>query len=41
MGVDQIDRTYGHLLPDSLDRARTAIDTFEIAQQEAQAAFRD
>ena len=26
--VDQIDRTYGHLLPDSLDRARVALDAF-------------
>jgi integrase len=26
--VDQIDRTYGHLLPDSIDRARVAIDAF-------------
>src|SRR5215211_5839087 len=26
--VDQIDRTYGHLLPDTLERARTALDTF-------------
>jgi integrase len=26
--VEQIDRTYGHLLPDSLDRARTALDRF-------------
>ena len=26
--VDQIDKTYGHLLPDSLDRARSALDTF-------------
>ncbi|MDQ3867023.1 MAG: tyrosine-type recombinase/integrase, partial [Actinomycetota bacterium] len=26
--VEQIDRTYGHLLPDSLDRARAALDTF-------------
>ena len=25
--VDQIDKTYGHLLPDSLDR-RSALDTF-------------
>lgn len=24
--VDQIDRTYGHLLPDSLERTRTALD---------------
>ena len=23
-----IDKTYGHLLPDSLDRARTALDAF-------------
>ena len=26
--VEQIDRTYGHLLPDSIDRTRAAIDTF-------------
>ena len=26
--VEQIDRTYGHLLPDSIDRARTALETF-------------
>jgi hypothetical protein len=26
--VEQIDRTYGHLLPDSLDRERTALDAF-------------
>jgi integrase len=26
--VEQIDRTYGHLLPDTLERARTALDTF-------------
>ena len=26
--VEQIDRTYGHLLPDSLDGTRTAIDSF-------------
>jgi hypothetical protein len=23
-----LDRTYGHMLPDALDRARTALDTF-------------
>jgi len=23
-----IDKTYGHLLPDALDRARTALDAF-------------
>jgi integrase len=26
--VEQIDRTYGHLLPDSIDRARDALDAF-------------
>ena len=26
--VDQIDKTYGHLLPDSLDRTRSALDVF-------------
>jgi integrase len=26
--VEQIGRTYGHLLPDSLERARTALDSF-------------
>jgi integrase len=26
--VEQIDRTYGHRLPDSLERARTALDGF-------------
>ena len=26
--VEHIDKTYGHLLPDSLDRARTALDMF-------------
>jgi hypothetical protein len=26
--VEQIDRTYGHLLPDSIDRARTALEVF-------------
>jgi hypothetical protein len=29
--VDQIDRTYGHLLPDALDRTRTALDAFTAA----------
>ena len=28
--VEQIDITYGHLLPDSLDRARTALDSFAV-----------
>lgn len=26
--VEQIDRTYGHLLPDSIDRARGALEAF-------------
>jgi hypothetical protein len=26
--VEQIDRTYGHRLPDSLERARTTLDGF-------------
>jgi integrase len=29
--VEQIDRTYGHLLPDSLDQARGALDAFGSA----------
>jgi integrase len=33
--VEQIDRTYGHLLPDSLDRARTALDLFNLNAAEA------
>jgi hypothetical protein len=26
--VDQIDKTYGHLLPDALERTRASIDAF-------------
>ena len=26
--VEQIDKTYGHLLPDSLERARAALEAF-------------
>ena len=29
--VEQIDKTYGHLLPDTLERARTALDSFLAA----------
>jgi integrase len=29
--VEQIDRTYGHPLPGSLDRARTALETFHFS----------
>jgi hypothetical protein len=35
--IEQIDKTYGHLLPDSLDRARTALDSFLV--DEADEAF--
>ena len=31
VGVGQPDQTYGHLLPDVLDRTRTALDTFLAA----------
>jgi integrase len=33
--VEQLDRTYGHLLPDALDRARTALDVFVAEAAEA------
>jgi integrase len=33
--VEQIDRTYGHMLPDSLGRARTALEAFAAGQEEA------
>ena len=33
--VEQVDRTYGHLLPDSIDRARGALDTFVSNAAEA------
>ena len=36
--VEQIDRTYGHLLPDSVDRARSALDAFSEATRGAVAA---
>lgn len=26
--IEQLDKTYGHLLPDSIDRARAALDAF-------------
>jgi hypothetical protein len=35
--VEQIDRTYGHLLPDSIDRTRAALDTF-VSNAAAEAA---
>jgi integrase len=33
--VEQIDRTYGHLLPDSIDRTRSALDAFVNKAAEA------
>jgi hypothetical protein len=37
--VEQIDRTYGHLLPDSIDRTRSALDAFveRLGTEHAQA----
>jgi integrase len=32
--TEQIGRTYGHLLPDSLDRARMALDTYASSEQQ-------
>jgi integrase len=31
--VEQIDKTYGHLLPDALDRTRQALDAFMVATE--------
>jgi hypothetical protein len=36
--VEQIGRTYGQLLPDSLERARTALDAFVTVPAEANEA---
>jgi integrase len=35
--VEQIDRTYGHLLPDAIDRTRTALDSYLATPQAAEA----
>lgn len=35
--VEQIDSTYGHLLPDSEDYLRGLLDTFDAASDESQA----
>lgn len=35
--VQQIGKTYGHLLPDSLERARTALDTYLVESAERKA----
>lgn len=39
--VEQIDRTYGHLLPDSLERARAALDVFLASSLSKAAKPRD
>jgi integrase len=36
--VEQIDRTYGHLLPDSLERTRAALDSFVSGARPAEKA---
>jgi integrase len=36
--VEQIDRTYGHLLPNSLERARRALDVFTTKTSQAKIA---
>ena len=33
--VEQIDKTYGHLLPDALDRTRQALDRFADVRRTA------
>jgi integrase len=38
--VEQIDRTYGDLLPDSIDRVRTALDAWRAASPVADNATR-
>jgi integrase len=37
--VEQIDKTYGHLLPDALDRTRRALDAFTSTATEASASI--
>jgi integrase len=33
--IDQIEKTYGHLLPDALERGRIALEAFDSANSEA------
>jgi integrase len=33
--IEQIEKTYGHLLPDALERGRSALEAFDRAQNEA------
>jgi integrase len=36
--IEQLDKTYGHLLPDSIDRARTALEAFDAASADVASA---
>ena len=38
--VEQIGKTYGHLLPDAVDRTKAALDAFLIEQAAAEEASR-
>ncbi len=33
--IEQIEKTYGHLLPDALDRGRAALEAFDTADSGA------
>ena len=33
--IEQIEKTYGHLLPDALDRGRAALDAFDSSRAES------
>ena len=34
--IEQIEKTYGHLLPDALDRGRTALEAFDTTHLQGQ-----
>ena len=38
--VEQIDQTYGHLLPDALERTRVALDSFLAPTRDAREGSR-
>ena len=33
--IEQIEKTYGHLLPDALDRGRVALEAFDTSRIDA------
>ena len=33
--IEQIEKTYGHLLPDALERGRAALEAFDSANSQA------